>query len=342
MGVFTLSIMYFLFYTVTGVLLKYFTDGKIPGLPHMSQMGFLYNSTAGGVLTACLIVALFRWWKLFRSRGEVSVLGVRFPREYLWIFPSGVCTGIIIPTTTLMYTFGSVMVAMILMRGSVIVIGRVVDAVQIRQGILQRRVPWEENVAVIFAIFAVLSVLLGPKKGDESALFRSVPAVVTLIAYLLSYLVRIYIMNHYRHTRQENDNRPFFTMEQAVAATTVITVAVFVVLSYQHFGWTDKRILDTVNAAYVPTHNAFLAGIPYGAVAFFSVFIFMYPGKTATFNTLANRLTSLVAGTTATLLFYLGWGGRLPSTADWISLTFILIAIGFLVKGDFRMRSSRH
>ena len=45
-----------------------------------------------------------------------------------------------------------------------------------------------------------------------------------------------------------------------------------------------------------------LSGIPYGAVAFFSVFIFMFQGRTATFAGLVNRLTSLIAGTTATLL----------------------------------------
>jgi ABC-type transport system involved in cytochrome c biogenesis permease subunit len=65
-------------------------------------------------------------------------------------------------------------------------------------------------------------------------------------------------------------------------------------------------------------------------VAFFSVFIFMFKGRTATFAGLVNRLTSLVAGTTATLVFCLTCRGRFPSLQDWLSLAFILIAVGFL------------
>jgi hypothetical protein len=65
-------------------------------------------------------------------------------------------------------------------------------------------------------------------------------------------------------------------------------------------------------------------------VAFFSVFIFMFKGRTATFAGLVNRLTSLVAGTTATLLSFFIFGGRFPSMADWASLALIFVAVGFL------------
>ena len=63
------------------------------------------------------------------------------PVEIPYIIASGVCTAVVVPTTTLMYSFKniSVMVAMVVMRGAVIVIGRVVDEIQIRQGILKKR-----------------------------------------------------------------------------------------------------------------------------------------------------------------------------------------------------------
>jgi hypothetical protein len=69
-------------------------------------------------------------------------------------------------------------------------------------------------------------------------------------------------------------------------------------------------------------------------VAFFSVFIFMFKGRTATFAGLVNRLTSLVAGTAATLIFHYGFGGKFPSAEDWLSLVFILIAVGFLTVAE--------
>lgn len=80
--------------------------------------------------------------------------------------------------------------------------------------------------------------------------------------------------------------------------------------------------------------SAMFWGCAYGIVAFFSVFLFMFKGRTATFAGLVNRLTSLVAGTFSTLLFALIWGGKWPEIIDWISLFFIFIAVGFLSRAE--------
>jgi uncharacterized membrane protein YccC len=56
----------------------------------------------------------------------------------------------------------------------------------------------------------------------------------------------------------------------------------------------------------------------------------MFKGRTATFAGLVNRLTSLVAGTAATLVSYFLFQGHFPKIQDWLSLVFILIAVGFL------------
>ena len=71
-------------------------------------------------------------------------------------------------------------------------------------------------------------------------------------------------------------------------------------------------------------------------VAFFSVFIFMFKGRTATFAGLVNRLTSLVAGTTATLIQWLAFAGHLPRASEWIALGLIFVAVGFLAVAERR------
>ena len=72
---------------------------------------------------------------------------LEFPSELLYIVPSGICTAVVIPTTTLMYMLPiSVMVAMVIMRASVIIISRVVDAIQIHQNIL-RGILWYSTQA---------------------------------------------------------------------------------------------------------------------------------------------------------------------------------------------------
>ena len=62
----------------------------------------------------------------------------------------------------------------------------------------------------------------------------------------------------------------------------------------------------------------------------------MFKGRTATFAGLVNRLTSLIAGTASTLWFAAFYGGKLPKLQDWVSLAFILVAVGFLTMAERR------
>ena len=335
---------YFLFYVATGVLAKLFTDpvGGHPAL--MNSIAFLAYNTLGANLTCLIPVLVLGWWRLDTIR-PVRVFGRELPSELLYIVPSGVCTAVVIPTTTLMYTLPiSVMVAMVIMRASVIVISRVVDAVQIRQGILKKRVYWEENAAVCFAVVAACIQLFlpGGRNGDKPSFIHKPAAVAILSSYLLAYLIRIYIMNYYKNTRPKgaaSDNRQFFAVEQIAASATMVLMATAVLLGPRFFpSWLElHQVADFVAAVRQPLAGwgwAALAGTTFGVVAFFSVFIFMFKGRTATFTGLVNRLTSLVAGTVATLLGWLFLGSRFPCLQDWVSLGFVLVAVAFLTRAE--------
>lgn len=349
---------YFGFYVMTGMLVKYFTGLRQPPL---SEMTYLFNNTVGGSVFALAVVFLLGWIRL-KSNRLVKWGPFTVPSEVAYILPSGVCTAVVIPTTTLMYTLPiSVMVAMVIMRGSIIVISRLVDEVQIRQGILHKRVYAEENWGVVFALLAVATnVLLLPvvaaleargvhvaqPLGLASALGRnqfdflhSVPALTIMGLYIVAYALRIYIMNYFKNTRAkgvELDNKGFFAVEQIAASLTMALAILLFAMGPQWFGWRDERVVHFADAVRRPDAWAVLSGVPYGAVAFFSVFIFMFKGRTATFAGLVNRLTSLVAGITATLLLALFFGTRWPSAQDWASVVFILVAVGFLTRAERR------
>ncbi|MBI3185333.1 MAG: hypothetical protein HYZ28_24610 [Myxococcales bacterium] len=331
---------YFSFYVVTGVTVKYFLGSAEKGFPGQNEMEFLAYSTLGGTLV-CLLVAVGRGWYRLKSNGSIRLLGLNLPRELLYIVPSGVCTAVVIPTTTLMYTLPiSVMVAMVIMRGSVIVISRAVDAIQIRQGLLRKKVYREEDLAVVFALLAVGVNLLWVREGSFE--FLSSPAAVGVLgSYVAAYALRIYIMNYYKNTRGKGvpqDNKGFFALEQISATATLAAVAALL-----YFAPWEVGQLAQFRAAIAAPHpqwpGAVLAGTAYGAVAFFSVFIFMFQGRTATFAGLVNRLTSLVAGTTATLASALLLASKYPKPEDWLSLGFILVAVGFLSLAE-RKRAS--
>jgi hypothetical protein len=338
---------YFASYVITGILVKYFT---VLRQPPMSEMAYLFNNTLGGSAVALLAVLGLGWLKL-KSNRLVSWGPFQVPSEVAYIIPSGICTAIVIPTTTLMYSLPiSVMVAMVIMRGSIIVISRIVDEVQIRQGILKKRVYSAENIAVVFALLAVATnVLLVPlvdaleargihvahwiglKPGAGAGSFAflgSVPAMTILTLYIVAYAFRLYIMNFYKNTRGKGvplDNKGFFAVEQVAASATMVLLTACFFFSPKLMGWSAPQFEQFHDAVLQPQLSAILAGVPYGVVAFFSVFIFMFKGRTATFAGLVNRLTSLLAGTAATLLLWLFFKTKFPSALVWISVLFLII-----------------
>lgn len=376
---------YFAMYLIYGVATKYFLD-----IWKMHEVEMLIYTTIGGSVVCLAWIFLRGWWRR-PEEGDLSALW--------YIVPSGICTAVIVPTTTMMYLLPiSVMVAMVIMRASLIVIGRIVDAIQIRQGLLKKKVYQEENTAVLFALTAAGIQLFFVKPGDFD--FVGNPAAMTILgSYLTAYALRIYIMNYYKNTRPKGaplHNEWFFSIEQLAASSTLIVIGVFVANLVGWTGWprpdvdavqpqaveaavagstspeatpsvvveddtaVKKRLAlarkDPVEALYVfreafttPSVSylrspdfwsrriwAIVAGASFGVAAFFSVFIFMFKGRTATFANLANRLTSLVAGTVGTVAFAAFFGGRYPKMTDWIALLYILIAVYYLTLAERR------
>ena len=328
---------YFLFYVVYTVATKYMTGPAASGLPAVNQLEYLIFSTIGGSLI-CLLVILFCRWGKMESARTIQWGKFHFPSEFLYIVPSGICTAIVIPTTTLLYTLlRSVMVAMLIMRGSVIVISRLVDAIQIKAGIFRKKVYQEEDMAVVFAIMAVCVQLFFVKNKGGRDLFHNPAAMLVLGSYLLGYFFRIYIMNYYKNTRgkcAKQNNKAFFAVEQISASLTLLLILSVIMLLPALRGGLLHFLQQSYLAPSRYWPGEILAGTAYGIVAFFSVFIFMFKGRTATFAGLANRLTSLVAGTTATLLFALFFKGNFPMPEDWLSLVFIFIAVAFMTRAE--------
>jgi hypothetical protein len=336
---------YFVFYVITGISAKYFTPSGAAVTLNMEQMAYMAYNTLGGMATALAIVLAMGWYNL-KSNRIVRFAGIPLPSELKYIFPSGFMTAIIIPATTLMYTFQgmSVMVAMVIMRASVIVISRLVDSVQISQGILKKKVYGQENAAVLFALIAAGINLLWVQAGDFDFIHNAA-AVIILVTYIAAYAIRIYIMNYFKNTRGKGvplDNNGFFGVEQICAIFFVILMATVFFNAPSWFGWEVPQITlfrSSITDLSPMWGWAVLSGTAFGIVAFFSVFLFMFKGRTATFAGLVNRLTSLTAGTVATLISALLLGAHFPKFQDWLSLLFILISVGFLSVAE-RKRSA--
>lgn len=327
---------YFAAYVVTGVLVKYFQGDASDGLPGMSGPEYLVYNTLGGS-ALCLGVVLGAGW-LRRDRALPEPPAAARAR-WTAALASGACTAVIIPATTLMYLLPvSVMVAMVIMRGSIIVISRVVDAVLAAQGISRRAVAWEENAAVGFALLAVGANLRLTEPGGFTFL-TSVPAMAILGSYVAAYALRIYLMNWFKAVLPAHgaaDNRWWFGAEQVVASSLFLlgTAGLYVLLPPENAVAAGLHAAVARGNSYWPW--AVASGLAFGAAAFFSVFLFMFQGRNATFNGLVNRLTSLVAGTLATLVAAAWLGTAWPSANEWVALGLILAAVGLLARAESR------
>lgn len=338
-GLVQLCLGYFFFYVLTGLSVKYFT-----GKPELGFLGqndveyLLYSTTVASLL--CVAVVLFQGW---HKRAEW-----RGWRPLLPILVSGVCTAFIIPSTTLIYSQPlSVMIAMVLMRAGVLIVSRLVDLILQLQGLNHRKVLWLENAAVALAILSLSlqagASLLTQGGAEKHFAFLQSPVVMGLLGfYLLAYFLRIYIMNWFKSVDPAGarvDNKAFFGIEQLAASGTMLVAAALL------YAW-GRGALDPATfsgrlvLALQDPHPRWLlaagSGAFYGMVAFFSVFIFMLRGRSATFAGLANRLTSLLAGTTATLVGCTLFGTPWPSLVDWASFLLIMLAVLLLAAAEQR------
>ncbi len=328
----SLCLGYFLFYVLNGVFVKAFTGSSAQGFVGVSSLEYLIYSTAASSLFCVVLIFLLGWHRLKRP-----------PRWAAVIVPSGLCTAIIVPATTLMYLLPvSVMVAMIIMRGAVVIVSRIVDELLKRQGLAHRSVHWSENLALLFALSAVSAkIWVSPGKGDEFDFVHSPLAMGILTAYVLAYGIRIYLMNVFRHRRSLSgeaapDNRAYFAYEQLVCSLALAVALAFVVI-----GWPELPASRAVLDPHPAWGAAMASGMPYGVVAFFSVFLFMFKGRSATFNGLVNRLTSLLAGTASTFYLHVHYHLPAPSSEDWLAFALVLGSIACLSISDRFQRSSQ-
>jgi len=307
---------------------KVFTGKPAAGFFGLSSMEYLVYSTAFSSLF-CVIVVLALGWE---RRGRLS------RAEMISLFLSGACTAYIIPSGTLIYSLPvSIMIAMVLMRGSVIVASRIVDFILTQQGLSKKEIPWQEEIAVLLASGAVATKLFFPSSSESR--FPLI-GIIVLGIYFFAYLLRLYIMNRAKLqgiAGKQLDQRLYFGMEQIFASSVLFGIAIPLFLFARNASHLPPMLEGFVRAVESPNPHwasAAVSGLPYALIAFLSVFLFLYPGKSATFTGVLNRLVSLIGGTTSTLAFGLIFSGGLPSADDFISLILICAAISFLAWGD--------
>jgi hypothetical protein len=286
--------------------------GAIPG------NAVLPLATFASMLGMFVFITAKGWWR-YAARGQL--LGRTVPRPRMVTLLSGLSTSAIFTTTTLAYTFDgiSIIFAMLLMRGGLILLGPIVDKAAGRPF---RVIPWYAWGGSALAL-AALFVGFAEDGGSE----LSVAAAVDIAIYLLAYFFRLRWMTKYAKRGSKEDDVAFFVEEQMVA-----TPAAFLVLSLLAATLDNKLGADlawgfiAIWQDPVTVAMVILIGLSSQGTGIFGALILLEPQDNA-FTVPVNRASSVLAGLTASLLLHLVLGRPMPSDYELAGAGIIVAAI---------------
>ncbi len=315
LGIWGFAFGYFACYAPYSALTKAISDGSLPGLARpIGGFELLPITTLASLVGMVAFLTWKRWWSYAGTR---EIFGRRVPFPGRWTFLSGVCTACIIGTTTLAYTFSGVSIVfmMLLMRGGLLVIAPVVDLLS------RRTVRWYSGVALLLSLGALLVATV-----DHASYAITAVALVDVLVYLASYLVRLRFMSRLAKSNDRTEAIRYFVEEQMVA--TPVIVATLVVLALVGHG----SIMLELRRGFVDfwSSGGVLAGIVIGLLSQGTgVFggLILLDARENTFCVPVNRASSVLAGVLASLTLSTFFGARSMPRTELVGASLILAAI---------------
>ena len=305
-----LALGYFAFYIPYSFLIKIITNRFWPGVDEtVSGYRLLPGVVVAIALLLPLIITYQGWWKYTTRRPRALVI------------LSGLGTAVIIGTTTLAFSITgvSIIFALLLMRGGVLIIAPMVDL------LYRRRVRWFSWVALGFTAPALLVALADVNNYSLTPL-----AALTIGAYLSGYLLRIPCLTSMAKVQDDEATRRYFVEEAIAAIFFLVTIPVIFALVGQgdpiaelRQGFMDLRAFGGV------TVPALLIGALYSSLYCFGTLIYL-DCRENTFCIPLNRSSSLLAGVVASFALALLFGLGTPSQAQLASAAMIVVALLFL------------
>lgn len=210
LGIWALTLGYFLFYVPYSGISKAATSGLLTGGRSIPGTELLPAAGISTATTVLLFITARRWWK-YGCQRRVFGLNIVVPRRQTFIAGLGFAT--IIFTTTLAYSFSgiSIMLALILMRAGVLMMSPIIDR------FFHRRIRWFSWAGLVLSLVA-LAISFSSVHEYE----LSLAAVLNLAAYLSGHALRIPAMTQIAKTGEPEIALGYFVEEQAVAMLLLI------------------------------------------------------------------------------------------------------------------------
>ncbi len=266
-----------------------------------------------------LITAAGGWRQI--GRFKLPGIGLSLPRVRWTTFLSGVATAVIIATTTLNYTFAgiSILLALLLMRGGVLIIAPFVD---LSTG---RRVSAGSWAATVLSLAAVALAL-----SSVGSYQMTLVAALNIAAYLGGYVVRLNVMTRLAKDHDPELNRRYFFEETLVASIALVVMPALAALLAPGAIGSELRAGFTGLFTSPLSAPAFLIGLLYAALYMFGTWIYLDP-KENTFCIPLNRCSSLLSGVVSSYALAILLGGNLPASRDLAGVAVVGTALVILM-----------
>lgn len=322
---------YFATYVPYSMMTKMVTRGLFPGMDGKGFTGFQIQPVAvfASALSMFLFLTIAGWWKYATHS---KVLGLSIPRPQWFTFISGICTGGVIITTTLAYTFEgiSIVFAMLLMRGGVLVMAPIIDLIAVKR---KRKIHWPSWFAAMLSIGALVAAFMG-----KSSTAMKLTAGIDISLYLTSYFFRFFIMSNFAKSPDIAEKKRYFTEEQLTANVTLVTGLIVIGIIGSQMNANSIPGMVWYGFSQLPFSgyfwHVFILGVFSYGTGLFGSLIFL-DRREHTFTAPANRVSSIFSGVIATYLLAILYNQRYPDVYQMIGVGLIVGAIFFLACHSF-------
>jgi hypothetical protein len=301
---------YFAAYAPYSAMAKAVTSGE----GSLGGLQILPVSTMASLVGMIVFIGVSGWW---RDAGRMQLGKLSIPWPGRWTFLSGLCTAGIIGTTTLAYTLDgtSIVFMMLLMRGGVLILAPVVDALS------RRKVRWFSWLALALSLGALVVAVWG-----RADIRITLLAALDVVIYLFAYFVRLRFMSRIAKSSDPRDSRRYFVEEQLVATPTIVLSLALLALWGQGEGMLALRsgFTDVLSTSYF--WPLVLIGVLSQLTGVFGAFILLDKRENS-FCVPVNRASSIISGVVAGFALYLLGRGRWPDTQEMIGAAMVTCAI---------------
>lgn len=287
-GIWWWAFGYFAAYAPYSALTKALSEGQLG--PKVSGNQILPVSTLTSFVVMVVFVYATGWW---RFAGRREVMGRALPVPTRWTALSGLCGATILTTTTLAYTFEGVSIVfmMLLMRGGVLLMAPLVDAIS------GRKVRWYSWLALGLTLLSLFIATVG-----RAELKLSWVAMVNVVFYLLAYFVRLRFMSRLAKSDDPAVTKRYFVEEQLVS--TPAALAALAVLALIGHGPLEDFRHGFLEFPLTPQVGwAMLIGALSQGTGVFGALVLLDKSENS-FSVPVNRASSVLAGVLATLTMF--------------------------------------